>query len=252
MREQVVIGLAQSPVVKGDVTENLKTHMAMIAQASELGCDIVAFPELSLSGYELELLNTLAVEPEAENFKGLSQAAMANNIIVIAGCPLSSKSSEKPAIGAVICFEDGEIEFYSKQFLHAGEENYCSTGTRDYVFNCKHHRIALAVCADFSAPEHSKNAAKAGADVYLVSALISQAGFEPDSKLFAQIAKTHHFPVLLSNHISVTGGWSSAGNNAVWDKTGQMLACTNTKTPSLLRCSILERDIRAIKADIKL
>ncbi|WP_205987528.1 MULTISPECIES: carbon-nitrogen hydrolase family protein [Pseudoalteromonas] len=152
----------------------------------------------------------------------------------------------------MICFANGDVEFYSKQFLHSGEERYCSAGSIDYVFNCKQYRIALAVCADFCAPEHSQNAAKANADVYLVSALISQAGYTPDSKLLAQIATTNQFPVLLSNHISVTGGWTCAGKNAIWGEAGRMFACTNTKMPSLLVCSISDEGVSAIKKDVKL
>nr|WP_239032202.1 carbon-nitrogen hydrolase family protein [Pseudoalteromonas sp. MMG022] len=240
------------PVVKGELAENLNAHVSMATAASAQGCDIVVFPELSLSGYELELLDALAVDPVAENFKALSQAAKTNNIIIIAGCPLRGEASEKPTIGAVICFATGEVEFYCKQYLHTGEEQYCSAGNKHYVFNYKHRRLALAICADFSAPEHSQAAANANADIYLVSALISQTGYESDAALLAKIAKKHHFPLLLSNHISSTGGWSAAGNNAIWDAAGQMLAYTNTKQPSLLLCTISDQGISAIKADVKL
>lgn len=74
MKADITISLAQVAVVKGDVDANLKSHLALLEQSAELGADVVVFPELSLTGYELELAKVLAIEPNAGNFTQLSQA----------------------------------------------------------------------------------------------------------------------------------------------------------------------------------
>lgn len=243
--QTVTISLAQIPVEKGNWAVNLATHLTMIRQACAENADVVVFPELSLTGYELELAAELALPPEPSHFQALSQAAVEHNLIVIAGCPLISAHGSQPNIGAVICFADGEIQFYAKQYLHPGEERYCSPGTMDYIFDVKGHRIALAICADFTAAEHARQARRAGVDAYIVSALISEKGFVADAERLSSIASEHRIPVLLSNHISVTGGWQACGNNSVWDTYGQLVASSGSADAGLVLCILKGNDITA-------
>ncbi|WP_180834118.1 carbon-nitrogen hydrolase family protein, partial [Vibrio parahaemolyticus] len=107
MKTGVTISLAQIPIVRGDLCGNIENHIKMIKKSSSYKADVVVFPELSLTGYELDLVAELAFSPEPLSFKELSQASVENEIIVIAGCPLKANNSSKPTIGAVVCFPDG-------------------------------------------------------------------------------------------------------------------------------------------------
>lgn len=217
----------------------------MVRRSAQAGADLVVFPELSLTGYELELLQALAVPPSAEHFTELSNAAVEHNTVVIAGCPLVPDGESMPAIGAVICFPDARVEFYCKQYLHEGEGNYCSAGSSDYLFELRGYRLALAICADFANPFHAQDAAEQGADLYLVSALISEAGYEPDSEILSHLAQRHQMPVMLSNHISRTSGWDTFGHNAVWDATGKRALSTNSRDSCMLLCTFEGQNIQA-------
>ncbi|WP_394246405.1 carbon-nitrogen hydrolase family protein [Vibrio profundi] len=243
MKTDLTISVAQIPVVRGDIPTNLEHHLQMIEQSSLHNADVVVFPELSLTGYELDLAAKLAFSPEPSNFEALSQASVKNEIIVIAGVPLRLEHSSKPTIGAVICFPNGTVQFYSKQYLHAGEDTYCSFGEMDYAIDVKGHRIALAICADFTKPEHSQRARELGADIYVASALISDNGFVADSKVLSRIASEHGFPVLLSNHISVTGGWGTCGKSSVWDKDGERVLSSISDSRGLVLCRFSGSDI---------
>ncbi|MDR9829025.1 carbon-nitrogen hydrolase family protein [Vibrio sp. FNV 38] len=249
MKTGVTISLAQIPIVRGDLCGNIKNHIKMIKQSSYFKADVVVFPELSLTGYELDLADELAFAPEALSFEELSQASVENEIIVIAGCPLKSEHSLKPTIGAVICFPDGSVQFYSKQYLHEGESKYCSFGSTDYFFTVNGYQIGLAICADFTAPEHSQRAKKLGADIYVVSALISNSGFVPDSKLLSEIASEHRIPVLLSNHMSETGDWDTCGKSSVWDRLGKLAVGSSGKESGLVLCTIAGNNIEATKTE---
>lgn len=237
MNTGTTIVLAQLPVVKGAVPVNIATHLAYIEHAAVLGADVVVFPELSLTGYELELLEQLAMTQESEVFNTLSAAAVKHNLVVIAGCPLANKVS-KPQIGAVICFPNGAREFYAKQYLHGGEDVYCSVGAESYLFTVNGTRIALAICADFANPAHAERAVDQQADVYIASALISETGYLADANLLASIAKHHQFPVLLANHISNTGGWQTCGKSGGWNTAGELVVAANGTKPSLVLCHV--------------
>ncbi len=254
MKEDITISLAQVPVVKGDVQANIKKHIVMIEYSALNNADIVVFPELSLTGYELELAQKLASQPNPSHFELLSKAAVDNQITVVAGCPLVNENSDKPTIGAVICFPNGASEFYSKQNLHQGEDEYCSNGTRDYFINVNGYNLALAICADFVNPEHAKRASLQSADIYLVSALISRSGFDTDAKILSNIAAEHNFPVLLSNHISITGGWESGGSNTIWDEAGQPILTSDTTSPCLVLYSFsgIQNESKTAKVDVSI
>ncbi|WP_026970482.1 carbon-nitrogen hydrolase family protein [Aliagarivorans marinus] len=247
MNPTLNISLPQIPLLKGNVAANLRQHLQAIEVSAIHGADLVVFPELSLTGYELELLDTLALDKDHRHFSALSEAAVAFNVGVIAGYPLIVDGADKPTIGAVICHPDGRVEFYDKQYLHDGEERYCSAGAQDYLFTLNGYTLALAICADFTAPEHAKRAAAAGADIYLVSALISEAGFAKDAEILSNIAASHKLHVLLSNHISVTGGWSVCGNNSIWQRGGELEFGTNSVTPGIAMCYIRDSEVSAVK-----
>ena len=243
MKKSITISLAQTPVVKADIPKNVAQHITFIQESATLGADVVVFPELSLTGYELELAQQLMLSPHSECFQQLSRAAVEHNIIVIAGCPLENANSTKPTIAAVICFPDGDVDFYSKQYLHDGEGEYCVAGDKNYLFNFNGHEIALAICADFANPAHSDKAATLDADIYLVSALISEKGYPVDAEILAGIANKHQIPVLLANHISQTGGWQTCGNNTVWNAQGRVAASSQHNQPGLVLCTITGREV---------
>jgi len=233
----ITIALAQLPVSKAAVDDNLQTHLAYIERAAALGANVVAFPELSLTGYEMALLSQLAMPRNDKIFAALTAAAVANNTVVIAGCPLHNPNG-KPYIAAVVCFPNGEHTFYLKQHLHEGEEVYCAPGHESSLINVNGTRIALAVCADFTQPNHAATAAAQQADVYLASALISPGGYANDAELLATIAKRHQQPVLLANHVSTTGGWQTCGNSGGWNAAGELAVSANSAEPSLVLCRI--------------
>lgn len=53
MPEKITVGAAQITTVPEDIEANLETHLELIAQARAQGCDLLVFPELSLTGYTL-------------------------------------------------------------------------------------------------------------------------------------------------------------------------------------------------------
>ncbi len=245
MKTAVTISLAQIPVVRGELESNLSQHIKMIEHSARHQADLVVFPELSLTGYELDLAKQLALTPESDLFTVLCQSAVENQITVIAGCPLKSETDDKPTIGAAVCMPDGSKQFYSKQYLHEGEDQFCSNGSTDYFIDIKGNKIALAICADFVSPEHSQKAAERNADIYIASALISEKGFANDAKILSGIASKHSFPVLLSNHISTTGGWATFGNNSVWNEYGELVLNSGSKAPCLVLCKIADGQVEA-------
>ncbi len=54
------VAVAQISSIRGDIDNNIKTHVNATIKAREEGVSLLVFPELSLTGYELDLAKTLA------------------------------------------------------------------------------------------------------------------------------------------------------------------------------------------------
>ncbi|MBN7820058.1 carbon-nitrogen hydrolase family protein [Bowmanella yangjiangensis] len=221
MRSSIRISLAQISSRRGQIAANMQSHLQAIELAAQHHADILVFPELSLSGYELDLAAELA-QQQAHCEAVLSQAAKKHNVLVIAGYPLPGEDG-KAYIGALLCFPDGKVVIYRKQYLHAGEGQYCLAGDSPCYFDIKGNKVALAICADFANPRHAAHARMADVDIYLASALITAGGYQADSQILATIAKQGQCPVLLANFVGETGGWQACGQSAIWNSQGKQV-----------------------------
>src|SRR3954454_21194583 len=85
---QVTVGLAQIQPKIGDVAANLKTHLEQIEAAKAHGVDLLLFPELSLTGYNLEdLVYEVASQPTPDDpaFRQLLQASADHKMDLMVG-----------------------------------------------------------------------------------------------------------------------------------------------------------------------
>lgn len=221
LMKNLKLAAAQSASIKGDLHKNIINHLRFAEAAKLYNADFILFPELSLTGYEPDLAENLALYPDDRKLKPLADFASANRIIIAAGAPLKG-SDNRINIGLLCFMPDGEIKIHTKEYLHPGEEKYFAPGTIKCAIDLNNEIIALAVCADTSHPEHSEEAAGKGASIYAVSALCSEKGYIGDTEFLNEYSGKYGFLVLLSNHSMKTGGWVPCGRSGFWHK-GKLL-----------------------------
>ena len=221
----ICMAAAQSPSVAGDVEANVRIHLAFIDAAREHGVELLVFPELSLSGYELPLLRGCALAPDDARLARIREAAIAAGMTVVVGAPMADGGEAQPCIAAFAYGPNGEVGVYRKQFLHAGEDRYAQAGQIEtHISSLLGHRYALAICADITHRAHVAAAAEAGATLYLAGVLISKGGYAHDTALLEQYAADFGIGVLMANHAAPSGGYDVAGGSAVWTAGGVLLA----------------------------
>jgi predicted amidohydrolase len=215
---------AQSISIAGDIATNVQTHMKFIAAAHQAKIDLLVFPELSLCGYELPLLQECLLHPNDGHLKALRELVHQTHMTVVVGAPVACGAGMSPAIGAITFYPDGSYSIYKKQHLHAGEEVFatkCPAASRtDAVLG---ESFSLAICADTAHETHATNAAKAGASLYLAGVLVSEAGYAADSAKMQRYATSLSLGVLMANHGGTSGGYVSAGKSAFWAPGGKMV-----------------------------
>ena len=217
-----ILAAAQTCSVPGDVTTNLERHLVLAAEAARRHAELIAFPELSLTGYEPHLANACAFSPADPRINKLRVFSRESGITIIVGAPVRLDGAL--FIGSFVICSDGACRIYTKHYLHPGEERVFQPGSENVVVKLGNETIAPAICADIAHPAHPEAAANMGATVYVASALITCQGYESDCRLLSTYAKTYSMLTVLANHGAESGGYESAGRSAVWSPSGELLA----------------------------
>ncbi len=215
------IAAGQFAPIRGCIEENLHYHELLITSAASAGVNLIFFPELSLTGYEPEMAESLALADEA-CLRPLQALAERHNMAIIAGAPLNVEGS-KPAIGACVISSKHPISFYRKMHLHPGESDYFSAGDEEYVFTAHTFNVGVAICADAGQPMHAERTVHLGAEIYLNSVL-SAGGYDKDAGLLKSYAKRYAMPTLMANYCGPSGGWKPVGKSAAWNEKGELIA----------------------------
>jgi len=58
------VAVAQIEAINGNIEKNIENHLKWIKQAIQNNADMIVFPELSLSGYEPNLAESLATNQD--------------------------------------------------------------------------------------------------------------------------------------------------------------------------------------------
>ncbi len=148
----------------GDRSANLKKMKSLVGQAASAGADIVAFPELALSGYECgeeakDNKPCLMHHEAAETIPGPASLSLADlgrelGVYVLFGMPeRDSAQGQIVYNAAAVVGPEGVIGSYRKIHLSRPPiwtESYCFTpGNRVPVFPTKYGPIGVEICYDF-------------------------------------------------------------------------------------------------------
>lgn len=220
------IAAAQSISSPGDLAANIERHCTFVHAAAAAGVELLLFPELSLSGYEPDLVAECVVDPAGEALEPLRDLARRYRMILVLGAPLAG-ADQRPHIGAIVLFADGSHASYHKRHLHGDELRWASAGSADAAsFPLHDQRFALAICADTGHAEHAAAAAATGASLYLAGVLLSERAYPVDSAQLQGHAIEHGYGVLMANHGGPSGAYVSAGRSAFWSPEGQLIGAT--------------------------
>ena len=221
------LAAAQSIPVRGDVAANIREHIRLADAAADEKAQVVVFPELSLTGYELDLAAELAFSERDVRLEPLVKLATSRRLTLIVGAPVRIES--RLYIGAFILTPDGAIDLYTKQHLGAfapsdspdgivppAEATVFHPGDRNPLVMVGGAPAAIAVCADVGQAAHAAAAAERGAKTYLASMFVIPSDLEKDLTRLRTYAERHSMAVVFSNYGGPSGGLPSGGRSAVW------------------------------------
>lgn len=213
------ICVAQTRPIRGDVQRNIENHRKLIEFAIERNVELIAFPELSLTGYEPSLAKDLATTQEDKRFDVFQELSNKNQITICVGMP--TKNDFGICVSQIIFQPNKARQTYSKKYLHEDEEAFFVSGKN--LFSLLNKKIAFAICYEISIPEHSETAFENGAKIYIASVAKTKSGVEQATKTLSEIAKKYSMTVLMSNCVGESEDGICAGKSSIWNENGLLV-----------------------------
>jgi len=228
----VKVCAAQLELKPGDIEFNIGEHIKLIKKAIDFGMDLIVFPELSLTGYEPLLAESLSTDISDSRLDILQTLSNEHNIIICAGLPI--KQIHGNLIGLVVIQPQKERTMYAKQILHADERPFFVEGRGQSFINFGNEILAPAICFESLQESHAIEAKKCGANIYLASVAKHESGVQRGYKHYSSISNKHGFITLMANSYGTCDNFLSFGSSAVWDKKGKCIANLNESENGLV------------------
>jgi predicted amidohydrolase len=155
----------------GDKAHNFDRIRHFVAQAAEQGVELIAFPEMCITGYwhvrklSREDFESLAEPvPDGPGSRGLLALARKHGMTIGAG--LLERADGRVYNSYVVAMPDGTHAVHRK--LHVFEHPDISAGDRYTVFDTPHGcRVGVLICYDNNIVENARATALLGAEVLL-------------------------------------------------------------------------------------
>ena len=136
-------------------TENLERCREFVKLARAQGCQIVVFPEMTLTGYSLNLNATAEYINKSDTLSAFSGLSREFDIDIVFGCCLKNENSSRAQ--NVLCHSQSKNDskaIYAKlhPFSFAGEENVIEAGDHLGFVDLPTTRLGASICYDLRFP----------------------------------------------------------------------------------------------------
>ena len=225
--------MAQINTLVGDIAGNTRRVLDVCEAQHKAGVDVVAFPELTLTGYPPEdlLLRNDLVERTQSALTSLCEQLPAGQVAVV-GYPTARDGALFNTAGVI---QNGQvIAEYDKQCLPNyqvfDEKRYFAAGDGPCVVTLGDWQVGITICEDIWHPEPAAQAKAAGAQV-LINLNASPFHRGKEAERLARVtecANLHQIPVLYVNQVGGQDELVFDGGSFAVDCLGQL--CVRTAT----------------------
>jgi len=152
----VRIGIAQIDATVGDLDGNVKKILQFAGEAERMGVDILAFPELALTGYPPEdlLLKPRFVEDNQTSLQRVARKTARMDMAIVVGFV---DRSDDIYNGAAVIYRGKIAGIYHKNYLPNygvfDERRYFKSGTECPIFSIWGIPVGVNICEDIWYPD---------------------------------------------------------------------------------------------------
>jgi predicted amidohydrolase len=232
-KERFTVAAAQPPCVSYDVAANASVHAATIRSAE---ARVVVFPELSLTGYELDAPTLSTEDPQ---LAPIIEACAETGSVALAGAPVEGEAGQAH-IGMLAVDGGGARVAYRKMWLGPVESVSFAPGDEPVVLEVDGWRLGLAVCKDTGVERHAAGTAALGMDVYVAGLLEHAKDTGVLEERARRVGFDHGVWVVFASFAGSTGGGyeRAAGRSGVWASDATEVDRAGTEPGSIARATL--------------
>jgi predicted amidohydrolase len=236
---RVNLGLAQIYPKLGDVTTNLDTHLDYIARAAEQSVDLLIFPELSLTGYQVQdLVPEVAIRTERDDptFAALLDASQEHGVDVCFGFVHQDRRNR--FFIAMAYLSQGQClhvhhKVYLPTYAMFDEARYFDQGERVRAFDTRFGRVGILICEDFWHMSPPYLLWLDGADLLIFQSASPSRGLDAQSlagSRWVELVNQAYGSMFTNyvahcNRVGYEDGKNFWGGSSVVDPDGEFLTC---------------------------
>lgn len=232
-RRPLSVAVAQPGCVALDARANALTHARAIREAQ---ARVVVFPELSLTGYEL---NAPAVSPDDQILAPIIAACETARSVALVGAPVSGSDGHE-YIAMLRVDAAGAAVAYRKMWLGGDEPRRFSPGPEQVALDVDGWRLGLGICKDTGVSEHATATAALGIDVFVAGLVHLPEELDEQEARAAWIARETGAHVAFASFAGPTGGGfdRTAGRSGIWSPDGTVLTQAGTAPGEFAQATI--------------
>jgi predicted amidohydrolase len=226
------IGLAQIKSTTGDISRNLKHHLALLDRLAPGDADLVIFPELSLTNYDPDIAEFAALESDDPQLDPLQ--AFVDRTAIAVGIGLPTRTRGNPRISTVIFRPKVPRTVVHKSYLHNDEVPYFSAEQAPATILQMGKRVAIAICYEISVDDHYASASNQGMEVLLATVAKTAGGMDQARQRLLAKACEFSVPILVANSVGTCEGKVAGGSSMAIRTDGTVAYILDTQEEALL------------------
>ena len=210
-------------VIRGQVQTNLATVSKMVEEAARRGSQLVVFPELWSTGYDLKRASSYATAVDEGLFAEVAALARQHQIDIV-GSQMSLLGEGAYGNTAVYYDRHGQnLGSYDKVHLFGlmEEDQYLAGGDSLTIVESSWGKVGLAICYDLRFPELFRSYALAGVDAVILVAEWPRPRLAHWRTLLRARAIENQMFVIACNRVGTTGSTEFFGHSCILDPAGE-------------------------------
>lgn len=230
--ETLSVAAVQPVCVARDVGANALAHADAVRVAA---ARLVVFPELSLTGYELDAPPVSSDDPR---LVPIVEVCRATDAVALVGAPVVQDG--RAYIAALRIDSSGVCVAYRKTHLGGDEPRRFMSGDGPTVIEVDGRRVGIGICKDTGVDEHVDGVAELRVGVYVAGLVHHAEEFAEQDRRGRRIALRCGAPVVFASFAGPTGGGfdRTAGRSAAWAPDGTQLARAGADPGDLVRVNV--------------
>lgn len=224
MTSPLTVSAIQYRARQGGIAANVPEHVALIEDADSHGTRLVIFPELSLTGYSLGLLDDPGqwISDDDGRLHPIREICRRTGITAVVGAPYREPDGSG-RLASLGIHPNGKVDLAFKSRLHGQEQELFTPGDGVKMLDVDGWNVALAICYEAAHPNHADLASQAGADVYAVSALYTESEAHRLGLHLGARAMDNRMFAVVANLGGIADLGTSCGLSGFWGPDGLVI-----------------------------